>query len=179
MHAAAGPGAAANAAPKAGAPPAAKPLDPQATAKRLQQELTSMMVAGDAGGVSAFPAGDSLFAWVGTIAGAPGTCYEALTFRLSLAFPPEYPFKAPAVRFETPCFHPNVDAHGNICLDILKEKWSAAYSVRAVLQSIQSLLADPNVDSPLNVHAARLWGVDAPEYARLVAKTHAGKPPPA
>ena len=39
----------------------------------------------------------------------------------------DYPFKAPAVRFETACFHPNVDQHGNICLDILKEKWSAAY----------------------------------------------------
>ena len=40
----------------------------------------------------------------------------------------------------TPCFHPNVDQHGNICLDVLKEKWSAAYSVRTLLLSIQSLL---------------------------------------
>ena len=48
-----------------------------------------------------------------------------------------YPFKAPTVRFETPLFHPNVDVHGNICLDILKEKWSAAYSVRTILVSIQ------------------------------------------
>lgn len=48
-----------------------------------------------------------------------------------------YPFKAPTVRFETTLFHPNVDVHGNICLDILKEKWSAAYSVRTILLSIQ------------------------------------------
>ena len=41
------------------------------------------------------------------------------------------------VRFETAIFHPNVDTHGNICLDILKEKWSAAYSVRTILLSIQ------------------------------------------
>ena len=52
----------------------------------------------------------------------------------------DYPFKAPEVKFVTPCFHPNVDQYGNICLDILKEKWSAAYSVRTVLLSIQSLL---------------------------------------
>jgi ubiquitin-protein ligase len=58
------------------------------------------------------------------VQGATGTAYEGLTFRLSLAFTAEYPFKAPTVRFETPCFHPNVDMHGNICLDILKEKWS-------------------------------------------------------
>jgi ubiquitin-protein ligase len=48
-----------------------------------------------------------------------------------------YPFEAPLVCFDTPCFHPNVDNAGNICLDILKEHWSAAYSVRTILLSIQ------------------------------------------
>lgn len=52
-----------------------------------------------------------------------------------------YPFEAPLVRFETPCFHPNVDNAGNICLDILKEHWSAAYSVRTILLSIQVRLS--------------------------------------
>ena len=49
---------------------------------------------------------------------------------------------------------------------------AAAYSVKTVLQSIQSLLADPNVDSPLNVHAAKLWGVAEGEYRALVLKTY-------
>ena len=40
-----------------------------------------------------------------------------------------YPYQSPTVKFTTPCFHPNVDSHGNICLDILKEKWSALYEV--------------------------------------------------
>jgi ubiquitin-conjugating enzyme E2 C len=66
--------------------------------------------------------------------------YEGLKFKLLLSFPAEYPFKAPAVRFDTPCFHPNVDTHGNICLDILKDKWSPVHNVRTVLLSIQSLL---------------------------------------
>lgn len=56
--------------------------------------------------------------------GASGTVFEELTFRLSLNFGADYPFKPPTVKFETPCFHPNVDLQGNICLDILKEKWS-------------------------------------------------------
>ncbi|XP_036137085.1 ubiquitin-conjugating enzyme E2 C-like isoform X2 [Molossus molossus] len=47
--------------------------------------------------------------------------------------------------------------HGNICLDILKDKWSALYDVRTILLSIQSLLGEPNIDSPLNTHAAELW----------------------
>ena len=52
--------------------------------------------------------------------GGAGTVYEGLKFKLGLTFPPEYPYKAPGVRFDTPCFHPNVDQYGNICLDILK-----------------------------------------------------------
>jgi hypothetical protein len=66
--------------------------------------------------------------------------YQGLTYKMSFAFPNDYPFKAPTVKFETPCFHPNVDQFGNICLDILKEKWSAVYNVRTILLSIQSLL---------------------------------------
>ena len=54
-------------------------------------------------------------------------------------------------------FHPNVDPAGNICLDILKDKWSAAYSVSTVLLSLQSLLGEPNNASPLNVEASQLW----------------------
>ena len=68
-----------------------------------------------------------------------------------------YPYQSPTVKFTTPCFHPNVDSHGNICLDILKEKWSALYEVyladcepksvqlcqvRTILLSIQSLLGE-------------------------------------
>ncbi len=44
---------------------------------------------------------------------------------------------------------------------------TAAYSVKTVLQSIQSLLSDPNVDSPLNAHAAKLWGVSEAEYRQV------------
>ena len=49
-----------------------------------------------------------------------------------------------------------MDSHGNICLDILKEEWSACYNVSTILLSIQSLLGEPNPDSPLNAIAADL-----------------------
>lgn len=124
--------------------------------KRLQQELMTLMMSGDKG-ISAFPESDNLFKWIGTIDGAPGTVYESLRFRLSLEFPDGYPFSAPRVRFLTPCFHPNVDDKGFICLDILKEKWTALLDVRSVLLSIQSLLGEPNNESPLNTTAAELW----------------------
>lgn len=61
------------------------------------------------------------------------------------------------VKFITPCFHPNIDLSGAICLDILKDKWSALYDVRTILLSIQSLLGEPNNESPLNAQASLLW----------------------
>jgi len=156
-------------------PSSSAPQTAEAVAKRLQSELMSMMAGASGGGggpsVSAFPEGDSLMLWRGTVEGPACSPYETLTYRLSLKFPAEYPYKAPVVKFETPCFHPNVDAHGNICLDVLKEKWSAALSVRTVLLSVQALLAEPNNESPLNVVAARLWD-DGEEYKKVLHKKY-------
>uniref|UniRef100_A0A0E0C0L5 E2 ubiquitin-conjugating enzyme n=1 Tax=Oryza meridionalis TaxID=40149 RepID=A0A0E0C0L5_9ORYZ len=142
----------------------------QSVVRRLQSELMALMMGGDPG-VSAFPEGDNIFSWVGTIAGSAATAYEGTSYRLSLGFPGEYPYKPPKVRFETPCFHPNVDAHGNICLDILQDKWSSAYDVRTILLSIQSLLGEPNNDSPLNTQAAALWP-NQDEFRKMVEKLY-------
>eukprot|EP00096_Caligus_rogercresseyi_P003346 TRINITY_DN1622_c0_g2_i1.p1 TRINITY_DN1622_c0_g2~~TRINITY_DN1622_c0_g2_i1.p1 ORF type:complete len:184 (-),score=74.68 TRINITY_DN1622_c0_g2_i1:659-1210(-) len=137
--------------------------------KRLQQELMSLMTSNDKG-ISAFPDGDMLLSWVGTVEGPIETVYEGLKYKLRLDFPPGYPYTAPKVRFTTTCFHPNVDQHGNICLDILKEKWSALYEVRTILLSIQSLLGEPNNSSPLNIHAAGLWANQAAYKKVLLEK---------
>lgn len=138
--------------------------------KRLQSELMQLMMSGDKD-ATAFPQGDNLFEWVGTIVGANGTVYEGLTYKLSLKFPADYPYSAPTIKFTTPCFHPNVDQYGNICLDILKEKWSAAYSVSTILVSLRSLLGEPNNDSPLNGYAAQIWD-DQVEYKKVLLKKY-------
>ncbi|KAH8379215.1 hypothetical protein KR009_003709 [Drosophila setifemur] len=56
---------------------------------------------------------------------------------------------------------------GSICLDILKDKWSALYDVRTILLSIQSLLGEPNNESPLNAQAAMMWN-DQKEYKKYL-----------
>ena len=56
-------------------------------------------------------------------------------------------------------FHPNVYADGGICLDILQNRWSPTYDVSAILTSIQSLLDEPNPNSPANNVAAQLYQV--------------------
>jgi len=123
---------------------------------RLQKELMVLMMSSEKG-ISAFPDGDNIFKWIGTISGPEETVYMGQKYRLQLEFPNSYPYAAPHVKFLTPCFHPNVDLSGSICLDILRDKWSALYDVRTILLSIQSLLGEPNNESPLNVHASFLW----------------------
>lgn len=126
------------------------------TTRRLQKELMDLVMSG-VKGVSAFPEGDNLFRWAATIEGPKDSVYEGLKFKLSLEFSGRYPYAPPSVQFVTTCFHPNVDSAGNICLDILKDKWTALLDVRTVLISIQSLLNEPNLASPLDPSAAALW----------------------
>ncbi|KAL9334009.1 hypothetical protein Peur_074148 [Populus x canadensis] len=155
--------------------PSAKTVDTQSVLKRLQSELMALMMSGESG-ISAFPEGDNIFCWKGTITGSKETVFEGTEYKLSLSFPNDYPFKPPKVKFETSCFHPNVDVYGNICLDILQDKWSSAYDVRTILLSIQSLLGEPNISSPLNTQAAQLWS-NQEEYRKMVEKLY--KPPSA
>lgn len=110
----------------------------------LQSELMQLMLS-PSPGISAFPDADgNLTSWTATISGPNETPYEGLTFKLSFAFPNNYPYSPPTVLFKTPIYHPNVDFSGRICLDILKDKWSAVYNVQSVLLSLQSLLGEPN-----------------------------------
>ncbi|KRT78824.1 Ubiquitin-conjugating enzyme [Oryctes borbonicus] len=144
--------------------------DNHAVTKRLHKELMTLMMSQDKS-VSAFPEGENLFRWIGTIMGPKDTVYENQKYKLSMQFPNSYPYSAPIVKFITPCFHPNVDTGGNICLDILKDKWSALYDVRTILLSIQALLCEPNIASPLNSLAAELWRSQA-QYKKHVDDTY-------
>ncbi|KAI0509051.1 putative ubiquitin conjugating enzyme [Xylaria bambusicola] len=146
--------------------------DAQSVTKRLQTELMQLMTS-PAPGVSAFPSADgNLMSWSATIEGPDDTPYSGLTFKLSFAFPSNYPYAPPTVLFKTPIYHPNVDFSGRICLDILKDKWTAAYNVQTVLLSLQSLLGEPNNSSPLNGEAAELWDKDFEEFKRKVTARH-------
>ncbi|KAL7170748.1 hypothetical protein ACSBR2_035591 [Camellia fascicularis] len=80
------------------------------------------------------------------------------TFKVSLQFSEDYPNKPPTVCFVSRMFHPKIYADVSMCLDILQNQWSPIYDVAAILTSIQSLLCDPNPNSPANSEAAHMFG---------------------
>lgn len=49
--------------------PASQPVDSHSVSRRLQAKLMSLMTCGVLG-ISAFPEGDNIFAWIGTIEGS-------------------------------------------------------------------------------------------------------------
>ncbi|NCY22314.1 ubiquitin-conjugating enzyme E2 [bacterium] len=98
------------------------------------------------------------------IFGPEDSPYHGGVFRLSINFPSEYPFKPPIITFRTKIFHPNINAAGGICLDILKTQWSPALSISKVLLSILSLLTDANPADPLVPEIAALYKSNRAAY---------------
>ncbi|KND92915.1 Ubiquitin-conjugating enzyme E2 2 [Tolypocladium ophioglossoides CBS 100239] len=141
-----------------------------AARRRLMRDFKRMQTDPPAG-VSASPIPDNVMTWNAVIIGPADTPFEDGTFRLVMQFEEQYPNKPPQVKFISQMFHPNVYATGELCLDILQNRWSPTYDVAAVLTSIQSLLNDPNTGSPANVEASNLYKDNRKEYTKRVRET--------
>uniref|UniRef100_A0A1B6E9Y1 E2 ubiquitin-conjugating enzyme n=1 Tax=Clastoptera arizonana TaxID=38151 RepID=A0A1B6E9Y1_9HEMI len=106
----------------------------------------------------------------GEITGPPETPYEGGNFVLEIKIPETYPFNPPKVRFITKIWHPNISSvTGAICLDILKDQWAAAMTLRTVLLSLQALMAAAEPDDPQDAVVARQYKEDIDMF-RLTAR---------
>ncbi|XP_042792506.1 ubiquitin-conjugating enzyme E2 K isoform X1 [Panthera leo] len=116
----------------------------------------------------------------GEIAGPPDTPYEGGRYQLEIKIPETYPFNPPKVRFITKIWHPNISSvTGAICLDILKDQWAAAMTLRTVLLSLQALLAAAEPDDPQDAVVANQYKQNPEMFkqtARLWAHVYAGAP---
>ena len=75
-------------------------------------------------------------------------------------FEEQYPNKPPSVKFISQMFHPNVYATGELCLDILQNRWSPTYDVAAVLTSIQRCVnPSPPPAAPRAARGASLFSM--------------------
>ena len=114
---------------------------------------------GELGQISLFLRDDSksLYKWYAKLKGPNESPFENGIFIIQIDIPNEYPMKAPNCKFITKIFHPNINFDtGEICHELLKDKWLPSCSIETVCRMILDLMMHPNADSPLNCDAGNL-----------------------
>eukprot|EP01006_Ploeotia_vitrea_P040578 TRINITY_DN66434_c9_g5_i3.p1 TRINITY_DN66434_c9_g5~~TRINITY_DN66434_c9_g5_i3.p1 ORF type:complete len:198 (+),score=97.43 TRINITY_DN66434_c9_g5_i3:58-651(+) len=144
---------------------------------RIKKEFRECQETKDDSGVWAALVDDDMSHWVGHIMGPENTPYEGGVFEVDIRVPKNYPFEPPKMRFTTKLWHPNVSsANGAICLDILKNEWSPALTMRTALLSLQALLSCPNPDDPQDAQVANQYKKDLKAFnntAKFWTETYA------
>merc|ERR1712166_935946 len=121
---------------------------------RILKELKDLAAGKEESGVFAETVGDDMRHWKGMLKGPDGTPYDGGVFEVDIVLTEDYPYNPPKMKFTTKVWHPNVSSQtGAICLDILKNEWSPALTIRTTLHSLQALLCAAEPDDP---HMVRL-----------------------
>jgi len=132
-----------------------------ATDTRLKKELQDVKgtVHASPAGVCANPVDDkNLRILHGMIKGPSDSPYDGGIFHVEISIPPSYPFEPPKMKFSTKIWHPNVSSvTGAICLDILKDQWSPALTIKTALLSLQALLSAPEPNDPQDAEVATMY----------------------
>jgi ubiquitin-conjugating enzyme E2 D/E len=140
-------------------------------AKRIAKEAKDLGADAGLDWGSAEPIDDNLFHWNACILGPEGSPYEGGVFNLDLELPSSYPFKPPVVKFLTKVYHPSVKQDsGEICADLITEKWSPTLNIKWILQVIRSMLEAPTADSPLEPAIGTQLKNDPEAFAAEAAK---------
>ncbi|KAJ2156610.1 hypothetical protein GGF46_005072 [Coemansia sp. RSA 552] len=120
------------------------------------------------------PKQDALDRYDAQLDGPADTPYAGGRFLVDVALSERYPIDPPSIKFRTRIYHPNIDDHGNICLDVLKTgkngSWSPSMTLAKVLLSLPMLLSSPNPHDPLMPEIADQMLNDHAAYIRAAAE---------
>lgn len=149
---------------------------------RIQKELKECSSKGKNTGQEdqitvKLPDSDNKLHWKGTIMGPADTPYAGGQFMIDIQLPNDYPFVPPKMKFDTKIWHPNISSEsGAICLDILKNEWSPALTIRTALISLQALMSAPEPDDPQDAVVAKMYKEKHEEFkatAKFWTETYA------
>jgi len=134
---------------------------------RIKKELRDCSKDSETSGLKVELVDESnLLHWKGCIKGPVGTSYEGGLFHIDIVLPNDYPFVPPKMKFDTKIWHPNISSEsGAICLDILKNEWSPALTVRTALISLQALMSAPEPDDPQDAVVAKQYKENIKEFS--------------
>lgn len=126
---------------------------------RIKKELKDCNKDIEVSGIKAELINESdLMHWQGVINGPEQSPYQGGKFVVDIVLPSDYPFVPPKMKFVSKVWHPNVSSEsGAICLDILKNEWSPALTIRTALISLQALLSAPEPDDPQDAVVAKQY----------------------
>jgi ubiquitin-protein ligase len=113
--------------------------------KRAQRELNEMTKYPSNIWTARPGGGYDLMKWEATIHNLDCPRHKGKKYRLLIEIPKDYPIVPPNIRFIDRVRSENVYPDGEICLDILKENWSPAFTIGTLLLSIASVLTDPPI----------------------------------
>eukprot|EP00198_Chlamydomonas_reinhardtii_P000399 XP_001689734.1 ubiquitin conjugating enzyme [Chlamydomonas reinhardtii] len=134
---------------------------------RIQKELKQEIERDTASGVTVHLKNNSLQHLTGYVPGPKDTPYEGGLFAVEINLDNGYPFVPPKMRFINKVWHPNVSSQsGAICLDILKDQWSPALTLKTALLSLQALLSSPQPDDPQDAVVAKQYISDHETYKK-------------
>jgi ubiquitin-protein ligase len=149
--------------PQTAGPPPALGSD---LAKRLMKEVKYAR-QGDRS-IQVLIAHGRLDDWRVFMEGPPGSPYAGKWWYLILTFTVDYPRSPPLIRFHSVPFHFNVSDDGRICMNLLDKDYTAQVKVFELLVSIQTLLANPNYDDPIDLSRRNLAKADPDTFKTRV-----------
>lgn len=134
---------------------------------RIKYELAQMKNM-ESNNIYSLQPTSNLHEWKGSIVGPEDSLYSGRTFELHIMLPSNYPITAPIVKFITPIKHVNVNTHGDICLDILKNEWKPTHNLMSIMMSVFYLLMQPNFDDAFNDELVQLYRNDKRAYEKAI-----------
>lgn len=109
--------------------------------KRLTRELQEC-IRDSSQYFKVWPKDETFLEWEGTIHNLPDERHAGKEYSINIKFSENYPFEPPVMRFTSRVKCENILRNGYVCMDILYNAWSPAFTINKLMLCVTSLLTD-------------------------------------